>query len=526
MKIIARAKEFFQELQPMPALPKQHEREPDLQVSLIIPARNSDPSLATTLKEAHAFLSQHFPDSFEIIVVPNSSSYTQGYTKGYSKGDSNTQTRNHSDFQFSQFSQLSDTIKIYPHTTPRGKGAAVRTGFQKARGRWIFLTDADLPYDLTFFNQAAEYLEAGYDLVTGNRRLVTSHFQIPVGLLPIAYSRHRLGLLFNRMVRWVLPIRTTDTQAGIKALSRRLADEAFSRQKCPGFLFDLEIFLTATAFNFRQTDLPVTLHLNSEKSTVRILRECILVLNWLTQIAWNYSKKTYGANHLKKTSQKILSRYKEAPWLSRFFLRIRWHLTPYNRMVSYLPWKGIILDLGCGHGLLSLAAAMESPSRTVLGVDHDLARVKLGKVAIEDLPNLSLQTGNLVQPPLSTAPYSGITLIDVLHYFDSTTQETILKNSYNLLANGGTLLVREVDFNRGLLSQWNRFYEAIATKIGFTQAEKKELHFRTRYGWETFIKQTGFQVRSERCSSFLFEDILYVCKRPQLDTQPSLKKEF
>jgi hypothetical protein len=103
-----------------------------------------------------------------------------------------------------------------------------------------------------------------------------------------------LGLAYNRLVRWLLPIHTTDTQAGIKAFSRRLATQAFQRQSCPGFLFDLEIFLTAMGMGLKQTDLPVTLFLNSEKSTVRILKECVLVANWLTRITWKFLQKGYG----------------------------------------------------------------------------------------------------------------------------------------------------------------------------------------------------------------------------------------
>ena len=173
--------------------------------------------------------------------------------------------------------------------------------------KWIFLTDADLPYDLTFFDEAAIKLREGFDLVTGNRRLPSSHFCLPVNLLPLVYQRHRLGLAFNRLVRLLFPITTTDTQAGIKALSRRLAVKTFERQSCPGFLYDLEIFLTAHGQGYRQTHIPVTLYLNSEKSTVRILRECVLVANWLTRILWRNKMGAYERdmeNSIKKETTK------------------------------------------------------------------------------------------------------------------------------------------------------------------------------------------------------------------------------
>jgi len=39
------------------------------------------------------------------------------------------------------------------------------------------------------------------DLVHANRRMAESRFRIPVRVLPFVYSRHRLGLAFNRLVK-------------------------------------------------------------------------------------------------------------------------------------------------------------------------------------------------------------------------------------------------------------------------------------------------------------------------------------
>ena len=42
-----------------------------LAVSLIIPAKNSSHTLEVTVVEAYQFLSQRYPGSFEILLVPN-----------------------------------------------------------------------------------------------------------------------------------------------------------------------------------------------------------------------------------------------------------------------------------------------------------------------------------------------------------------------------------------------------------------------------------------------------------------------
>ncbi len=241
---------------------------PSLDISLLIPARNSGHALEKTVREAKNYFDRFFPGSYEVILIPN---------PGQSKTDPSAEIAY-------ELSKRFPEVKVVLHEGTPGKGAALRSGIEKARGRMIFFTDADLPYDLEFFGRATEKLREDYHLVTGNRRLGTSQFDIPVELLNVAYGRHRLGLSFNRVVRLLFPVQTTDTQAGIKAMSRELAREAFSRLECPGFFFDLEIFLTARAKKMKQIDLPVLLFLNTEKSTVRIIRESFLAAYWLTRI--------------------------------------------------------------------------------------------------------------------------------------------------------------------------------------------------------------------------------------------------
>jgi hypothetical protein len=163
-----------------------------------------------------------------------------------------------------------------------------------SRGRWIFTSDADLPYDLGFFQEAAWLLDRGIDLVIGNRRLASSHFRMPTRILHKVHRRVLYGLWFNRVVRWLFPIDTTDTQAGLKAMSRRTAEAFFERQTCPGFLHDLELLLTAEGCGFPIAEIPVWLHLRDEKTSVRILREVFRSLYWLTRIAWQHRRGRYA----------------------------------------------------------------------------------------------------------------------------------------------------------------------------------------------------------------------------------------
>ncbi|HAR41094.1 MAG TPA: hypothetical protein DCS07_00420 [Bdellovibrionales bacterium] len=486
---------FLQEIQDLPCL-EFASGEPPVEVSLLIPARNAGEVLEHTVSTAHAFLSRQFGSNFEIVLIPNPAA---GNPADHSIDVSEALARRYSQ------------IRVVPHLSPPGKGAALRTGFAQSRGRLIFFTDADLPYELDFFERATVELRRGVDLVSGNRRLPNSHFHMPVTLLHLAYARHRLGLWFNRVVRFLLPIHTTDTQAGIKAMSRDLALKAFGAQVCPGFFFDLEFFMTAAGQGFLHTELPVTLHLNSEKSTVRVLRESILAGYWLARITYRHFRGRYGSAAKSKVSgSMILSGYENCSLGTRFFLNARWYLTPYLEMVRHLPKSGTILDLGCGHGLLAKAIALTRLRCQVTAFDHDETRIRLAETAAKNIGNLRFRVNGMKFPEQK---FNGITLIDVMHYFPPAAQKELIDQAYAALAPGGRLLVREVEPEAGIISSLNRFYEKLATSTGFTRSKSEDLHFRNTAQWEALFREAGFQVRSERCSSIFFSDVLFICER-------------
>lgn len=162
----------------------------------------------------------------------------------------------------------------YGSTTPNlGRGEALREGYLAAKGRVLFTGHLEQPCEPDFYVQAYRAIQEGYALVRANRRLAQTRFWIPVRLLKLVYGRHRLGLLFNRVVKFFLPIQTTDTHSGTLAMSRDFAHRAFALQSDGGFLFDLELAAIAALNGTRQIDLPVVLHLLEEKSIRRMARE-------------------------------------------------------------------------------------------------------------------------------------------------------------------------------------------------------------------------------------------------------------
>ena len=223
------------------------------------------------------------------------------------------------------------------------------------------------------------------------------------------------------------------------------------------------------------------------------------------------------ANSANTTS--IASLFSGAPLSTRWFVWLRWRLTPYRKIAAVLPSGGRVLDLGSGHGLLSLALSMGSERREIIGIDHDQARVRLAERAAARHGSVSrprFEVGDLEKAlaNLTSGSLSGIAMIDILHYLGPDAQAALLGEAARVLRPGGILAVREVDSEGGVAAVWNRFYENVATRIGFTQSARTHLEFRSVSGWTTLLESAGFEVRSEPCGSPIFSDVLFIARRP------------
>jgi SAM-dependent methyltransferase len=215
---------------------------------------------------------------------------------------------------------------------------------------------------------------------------------------------------------------------------------------------------------------------------------------------------------------KIVSLFSGAPLSTRCFIWLRWRLTPYRDIAAAMPSAGRIVDLGSGHGLLSLALSMGSDRREIIGIDHDRARVRLADraAARHDHPTKPrFEVGDLEKALATFAPrsLSGIAMIDILHYLAPDSQAALVQEAARVLEPGGILAVREVDSEGGAAAVWNRFYENVATRIGFTQSARTDLEFKSVAGWTKMLEHAGFDVRSVPCGSRIFSDVLFIGRR-------------
>jgi dolichyl-phosphate beta-glucosyltransferase len=206
----------------------------DCELSVVIPALNEKDRLPLTLVRIGAYLGEH-PDwqPAEIIVVDDGSS------DGTAAAAADVDLPNGIE------------LRIAEHPGNRGKGAAVRTGFGLAAGRWVLLTDADLSAPIEELPVLARGASRG-TVAIGSRAVQRRLVETP-------QPRHRdfMGRTFNLMLRLLRLTTSRDTQCGFKLFPGDLARALSDVQRLNGFAFDVELLLLASSWGFEVNEIGV-----------------------------------------------------------------------------------------------------------------------------------------------------------------------------------------------------------------------------------------------------------------------------
>jgi dolichyl-phosphate beta-glucosyltransferase len=216
--------------------------------SLIFPAYNPGPQVERTWNEVQSFL-RDAPGSWEVLFV------CDGCTDGTADRLARLARRH------------AEQVRVLHYAPNRGKGHAVRTGLQAARGSFRLFTDIDLAYGFEEVLRVARALWEGAEVAVASRTHPDSRVVLPSGLLGYAFGRHLQSVAFGMLARLLLPIRQTDTQAGLKGMSARVAALVLPQLRSDGFGFDCELLTACARYGVAVTEVPVSVRCESRSST-------------------------------------------------------------------------------------------------------------------------------------------------------------------------------------------------------------------------------------------------------------------
>ncbi len=146
-------------------------------------------------------------------------------------------------------------IRVLRHERNRGKGAAVRTGFEAAAGQILLIQDADLEYNPSDYPAViAPILRGEADAVMGSRFLLHKPKFFTEGGDPLV--THYFG---NLVIIWLTNLlygfRATDYEGCYKAFRRDVVQE--TPVVADGFEFDNELICKLLRRRRRIVEIPI-----------------------------------------------------------------------------------------------------------------------------------------------------------------------------------------------------------------------------------------------------------------------------
>ena len=165
-----------------------------------------------------------------------------------------------------------EDVRVFLHGYNRGKGAALRTGFDQVKGDVVIVQDADLEYDPRDFPQLLEPIRSGQcDVVYGSRFLRDP--QQDPSLLH-RFGNWLLTAASNRLTGQQL----TDMETCYKALRRGVLERLSLREN--RFGFEPEITAKISQLGIQIREVPVSYHGRSYREGKKIgIRDAISALH-------------------------------------------------------------------------------------------------------------------------------------------------------------------------------------------------------------------------------------------------------
>ncbi len=161
-------------------------------------------------------------------------------------------------------------VKVVSYPRNRGKGSALKEGFNQATGEFCFLLDSDLEIRAKHLPEYVEALRYS-DLAIGSKRHQFS-------VVRASAVRRFLSLSFNVLERMMIGVRTSDTQAGIKAIRSTVLYRILPLMSVKKYAFDAELIAIASLLSYKIRELPVEVQLGSAFNPREVLRMLIDLL--------------------------------------------------------------------------------------------------------------------------------------------------------------------------------------------------------------------------------------------------------
>ena len=138
---------------------------------------------------------------------------------------------------------------------------------------------------------------------------------------------------------------------------------------------------------------------------------------------------------------RVIAQYRDPGLRAQAYLRIRWAICPFDRILPLVPARGRLLDVGCGSGLWLTYLALERPALELHGIDTDARKLDVASTSLAGKAQLR-QTSAIDLPK---DQFDCITILDVFYLLSDSAKGELLRACRRALRPGGTVVLKDAD---------------------------------------------------------------------------------
>ncbi|MCJ1244692.1 dolichyl-phosphate beta-glucosyltransferase [Trapelia coarctata] len=255
--------------------------EPEVFMSVVVPAYNEQDRLGVMLTETVEYLEQEYGTSKPKVLenghakprMDGKTSTSNGHArhtpedpKGWeilvvSDGSTDKTVETALSFARDLGSKTSGDIRVVSLHKNRGKGGAVTHGMRHVRGKYAVFADADGASRFSDLGKLVQACQKGEDtelrgVAVGSR----AHLVGTESVVTRSFLRNFLMHSFHLILRIMTPPATAairDTQCGFKLFSRSSLPYIVPYMHCEGWIFDVEMLMLAEQAQIPVVEVPV-----------------------------------------------------------------------------------------------------------------------------------------------------------------------------------------------------------------------------------------------------------------------------
>ncbi|HTM47180.1 MAG TPA: glycosyltransferase [Bryobacteraceae bacterium] len=307
-------------------------------------------------------------------------------------------------------------IQVIRKSRNEGKGSAIRTAVDKARGDFCVIQDSDLEYDPREYRHLLKpLLESNADVVYGSRFMI-------VGERRVLYYWHAVAnRLLTELTNAVADLNLTDMETGYKAFRTSLLQSIPIRSQRFGIEPELTIKLARREVRIYET--PISYYGRTYEEGKKIGFKDALEAIWVI-LRFAFTKDIY-----KDEGAETLHALSGAPRFNRWMAD------------TIRPYVGErVLEIGAGIG--NLTRALLPRRKRYVATDIEAEHLARLATRFQHRPNLTIRYCDLARPKDFadlTSSMDSVVCLNVLEHVEDDMQG--LRNIHSVLNSGGRAII-------------------------------------------------------------------------------------